>query len=418
MVGSRSVRRVLVALALAVLGATGAQAGVIVVDPQGAPGAPFLQQALNAASDGDIVLVRAGSYLAATPFVVNGKGLTVTRDSAAIVQIAPFSIQGVPANSTFALRGFQIIAPSIASTPPVAAVSASLCAGRIWIDDCAITAAAGWYDANAQLASDGGTAIDCMDVVDVVVTRCTVIGGKGAYNIALGTVTAGGSALRVSNGSATAHTSLFDGGDAGVGFTLVGTTFGGHGVECSSVDALLAGCVVRGGDATIGWPANTIPGYGLIAADSTVRVRDTPIDAGVGPIPGVIAPPVFSAQSTITTSTTPAYSLQIANVVRSGQTLKLFSRGPVGGLGLVFVGSAGPALAAPAYEGTFLFNVSTFLGPLVLGTIPFGGNLVTTTTAPLLPAGLDGVVLVLQSAVLPTATLEAATLYVQVGAGV
>ncbi|MBK6940191.1 MAG: hypothetical protein IPH13_08295 [Planctomycetes bacterium] len=373
---------------------------------------------LNTAADGDIVLVRAGSYLAATPFVVNGKGLTIARDSAAGVQVAPFSIQGVPASSTFALRGLQIIAPSIAPTPPVAAVSAQLCAGRIWIDDCAIQAAAGWYDANAQLASDGGTAIDCLDVVGVVVTRCTVIGGKGAYNVALGTVTAGGSALRGSNGSATAHTTLFEGGDAGIGFTLVGTTFGGHGVDVSGVDGLLAGCVVRGGDATIGWPANTIPGYGLIAAGSTVRVRDTPIDAGVGPIPGVIGPPVFSAQSTITTSSTPAYSLQIANVVRSGSTLKLFSRGPVGGLGLVFVGTAGPALAAPAYEGTFLFNVSAFVGPIVLGTIPFGGNLVTTTTAPPLPAGLDGVVLVLQTAVLPNATLEAATLYVQVGADV
>lgn len=403
--------------AIAALGGTQASAGIIVVDPLGAPGAPLLQQALNTASDGDIVLVRAGSYLAPTPFVVQGKGLTIARDSASAVQVAPFSIQGVPAGSTFVLRGFQIIAPSIALTPPVAAVAARLCAGRVWLDDCAISAAAGWYDSIAQAAGDGGTAIDCMDVVGVVVTRCTVIGGKGAYNVALGTVTAGGSALRVWNGSATAHTCLFEGGDAGIGFTLVGTTFGGHGVECSGVDALLAGCVVRGGDAPIGWPANTIPGYGLIAAGSSVRVRDTTIDAGVGP-PGVTTPAVFSAQATITTSATPAYSLQIAPVVRSGQTLKLFSRGPVGGLGLLFVGTAGPALAAPAYEGTFLFNVSTFLGPIVLGTIPFGGNLVTTTTAPPLPPGLDGVVLVLQSAVLPNATLEAATLYVQVGAGV
>lgn len=418
MVDSRIVGRMVVALVLAALGRSTARAGVIVVDPQGAPGAPLLQQALNAASDGDIVLVRAGSYLAPTPFVVQGKGLTIARDTFAAVQIAPISIHGVPANSAFALRGFQIVAPSIPSTPPVAAVSANLCAGRVWIDDCAISAAAGWYDANAQLASDGGAAIDCADVVSVVVTRCTVLGGKGAYNVALGTVTAGGPALRVSNGSVTAHTTLFDGGDAGIGFTLVGTTFGGHGVEGSSVDGLLAGCVVRGGDALIGWPANTIPGYGLLVAGSTVRVRDTTIDAGVGPIPGVIGPPVFSAQSTITTSTTPAHSLQIATVVRSGTTLKLFSRGPVGELGLVFVGVAGPALASPTYEGTFLFDVSAFIGPIVLGTIPFGGNLVTTTTAPLLPAGLDGVVLVLQSAVAPSATLEAATLYVQVGADV
>ncbi|MBL8766960.1 MAG: hypothetical protein JNL94_06335, partial [Planctomycetes bacterium] len=171
MVDSRIVGRIVVALVLAALGRSTARAGVIVVDPQGAPGAPLLQQALNAASDGDIVLVCAGSYLAPTPFVVQGKGLTIARDTFAGVQIAPISIHGVPANSTFALRGFQIVAPSIPSTPPVAAVSANLCAGRVWIDDCAISAAAGWYDANAQLASDGGAAIDCADVVSVVVTR-------------------------------------------------------------------------------------------------------------------------------------------------------------------------------------------------------------------------------------------------------
>ena len=76
-----SARLGLLVLATAAL-APLAEAGVIVVDPAGGDGSALLQAALDDATNGDIVVVRAGTYAlpASERYVVAG-GVTLVADA-------------------------------------------------------------------------------------------------------------------------------------------------------------------------------------------------------------------------------------------------------------------------------------------------------------------------------------------------
>src|SRR6185436_1169764 len=111
--------------------------------PQGAPGEPILQAALNAAQDGDVLLVRAGTYTGVTQMSVAGKGVTVINDSGAPLQLSPLGITGVPASSTFAVRGITITAQPLLFAASPAAIAADQCAGTIWLEDCVLNGASG-----------------------------------------------------------------------------------------------------------------------------------------------------------------------------------------------------------------------------------------------------------------------------------
>src|SRR5262245_6669651 len=61
-----------------------ARAGVLVVSRTPGPGIDFtqIQPAVNAAVDGDTILVRNGSYM---PFKIDGKSLTVVADGTSVL---------------------------------------------------------------------------------------------------------------------------------------------------------------------------------------------------------------------------------------------------------------------------------------------------------------------------------------------
>ena len=73
------------------------------------PGEPFvtIQPAIDAAQDGDVVLVRPGTYAG---FVVDGKSLVVHADGAVTltesVEKSCIQVQNVPAGSRVVVRGF------------------------------------------------------------------------------------------------------------------------------------------------------------------------------------------------------------------------------------------------------------------------------------------------------------------------
>ena len=139
--------------ALQQVGRARASAGdVLVVDDDGGVGVGFvdLQAAVDAAGEGDVILVRGGTY---SGFIVDGKALTVQADTGATVDVAsPSSVSvnvvNLGAGQSVVLRGLHVEGGSLGIEPPFqqsyrAGFSATDNAGSVWVEDCRIRGTAG-----------------------------------------------------------------------------------------------------------------------------------------------------------------------------------------------------------------------------------------------------------------------------------
>src|SRR5262245_45172512 len=88
-----------------------AQGQVLVVDAAGGPGSDFtdVPSAVSAAVDGDVLLVRSGSYLVdELAIALDGKGLTLVADSGASVAVGSLDVQDLPAGHFTLLQGLDL----------------------------------------------------------------------------------------------------------------------------------------------------------------------------------------------------------------------------------------------------------------------------------------------------------------------
>ena len=148
------------------------QGAVLVVD---AAAGPFtaIQPAIDAAADGDVVLVKAGTY---PGFAVFAKGVTITADLGHVVNVnGTISIAYVAATQLVVVRGVRITVPFVPGTftPSPMLVND---AGAVWFEDCII------IDSNLGPTFSGfqghGVAIDTC--ASVVFTRCSITGSTGS----------------------------------------------------------------------------------------------------------------------------------------------------------------------------------------------------------------------------------------------
>jgi hypothetical protein len=107
-------------LAICLVGCTGwsrdAHAGVIRVDPSGAGDFTAIQPAIDAAANGDVILVAAGDYWTpavgqlAANLIVDAKALTLIADPpGASVKVPGMRILNLAANQTVFVRGFDAL---------------------------------------------------------------------------------------------------------------------------------------------------------------------------------------------------------------------------------------------------------------------------------------------------------------------
>lgn len=145
-----------------------AQGKVWVVDDSGGPGVDFtdLPPAIAAASPGDVLLLRSGSY--SKPVV--SKGLTLQADQGATVTVPSLRVELVPAGERVAVLGLR-----------GAHAMVSGCAGKVWIEGCR-------FETLSSGAAGGAVSVfDCADVVLVGVE------GIGNYWSTAGLRTSGSS---------------------------------------------------------------------------------------------------------------------------------------------------------------------------------------------------------------------------------
>src|SRR5262245_36482105 len=105
----RALRPLLVPVLVALAGSeVRAQGHVLVVDAAHGPGSDYadLSDAVNAAADGDVLLVRSGNYQ--DPILLNAKGLTVVADVGATVQVITVDVTNLPASRFAAFQNFAM----------------------------------------------------------------------------------------------------------------------------------------------------------------------------------------------------------------------------------------------------------------------------------------------------------------------
>ncbi len=237
-----------------------------VVDDSGGPGVDFtdIPPAIAAAAEGDLLLVKAGSY---SHFALSGKGLRVLGEGSNSTFVSSSStatgtsISAIPAGSTVTIDRMKF---SLTAVPILSILGAGTSAT---LADIAIVPGTMFSSSGPSFAIEGAL---------VHLHRSTVLGPLGPQ------ATTAGAAIRASEGalvhvsSSTIHGQT---GGTGVPFTTYGGGWGGTGIwiqpsSGAPTRVWVADSDVRGGQGGMGFGPNPggPGGPGIFVMSSYVRV--------------------------------------------------------------------------------------------------------------------------------------------------
>jgi len=350
---------------------------------------PTMAQAIAAAQDGDVVLVRAAT---AGAIAVNGKSISVVADVGFTPTVSSLTVENVPAGGRVVVRGFLV--DSAIGSGALANVRDN--AGSVWLEEtrvvvrpflflsplAAVRVAASAHvtaracifepaDAIGGLTGRGhgllieGSAVALFDV--------TCRGGEGVGGTMGGIPPGpGGSGVRLETGSLFASGSTFVGGVGGIHPFSVTPLPGGAGGDAIVVGgaAVLRDCTFvpgaggfgTGGQGPAGQPATILPG-------GTIQTL-----AGAARHFSISTPVEETQNATYTASGLPGEGVGV-----------LFSLAPIQGTPF------------PFFDGVLALDLGASGDAFFLGNVPVGGTLVATAPMPGLPPPFQGVTFFEQS---------------------
>jgi hypothetical protein len=359
-------------LALALVAPVAAQQ-VWVVDDNGGLEVQFtdIQPAIDAATSGDTILVRGGTYAA---FVMDGKGLNLVQDGPGATRSLGGVIRNVDSDAVV-IQGIDLdVGPGGLAIEDVSA--------PVWIENCVVSGAP------AAVSVAGGAA--------VLVVDCDLQGFAGAAGLDI----VNGAVGRVS-----VYRTIIAAGATPSDFSGSGTP-GAPGIALNGGRLVISGSFVSGGKAGNGTlfcagPAGPPPpsgGAGLRVQSGNAFTLDTAFlgGAGASQVPDGPCPPgppgpsglgvdVGSAGS-VTNGVGQAVTLQVDSPVRVGEDTSL---------SLMAVATGAPTflLISPGQEHTVAPNLNgtLFVAPAGLAVFPLGAfpqnDLQLVFKAPRLPVG-------------------------------
>ena len=392
------------ALALA-LAAPTAFADVLVVDQAAGPGSDFveIQGAIDAAAEGDLILVRAGGYAS---FSVAAKGVSIVAEKDQLVFVGgTMRVQDTAPGQAVHLRSLR--------TGQAAGEGLWVedCAGTVWVESCTLVG----EDLSSLFDSTHGARI--LDSEAVVLVRTDARGGDASTSGG-----GGGDGLRLQDSRVHVWGGSYVGGEGAFHDDLGG--WGGDGIDqrggfLFAASALLAGGMGGGADDDPSDPFGGgtgvscgLPGQGgaglslddfLSASAPVAAVYGLQLDPGPGGwttsvkgcSDGADGLPIQNLGGALTTTATPERVLRASSPVRELQELKFTLTGPANDSAFVFASSTPSALFLGAQLGSLFLGAPT---PLVgAGVLPAGGELELAWSAPLLAPGAEGVQLYAQS---------------------
>lgn len=370
---------------------------VLVVDADGGSGVdfPILQDAIDSAGDGDIILLRETM---STLYSANitGKSLTIQADPPGASPIMHgLTIAGVSANQKVVLRGLRTN-PSFLFG--VSAISVDACTGLLLVEDC-------------QFITGAVITPDLANVVGsqrVVFTRCIFQGSAGSTSELNSTGPRAG--LRIQNSTVALYDCSITGGKGAMAaMTLFsGLIFpaqdGAPGVMLDSGSLFVSGGSVSGGDGGNGsiLLATCQPsgdgGSGIRVNSGSLTRLDVVITGGVAGIDPVTCPQVGVpgvdielVSGTANTINDVARSLAVSSPAHEGQLVTTTVTGKPGEDAILLLAFAPGGNFAPALKGVLIGGGP--LSAIVLGPLPPTGVLAFQVTIPVggLSAGVEGI---------------------------
>lgn len=385
-------------IALTLLAAPAARAGVIVVDASGGGDFTTLSAAVAAAVDGDTLLVRAGDYNEPAPIVIDNKALTITGEwkSSVFALEAVFQpglrIVNLAPGKIVVLQNLVLLGtPGTAGSPATPALELLNNVSHVRAQSLWLRAGGGGHNAHPH----GAAALQAVSNASAALLGCLVSGGDGQFSPDLGVVAGnGGPGIALSAGQISAYQSFIDGGYGGgniVGGWPQGGA-GGAGIDHASGTLFLVGSSLRGGDGGISHNGGD-GGAGLALGPTGVAwlLGGTFASGGdggwsdVGP-DGADGPDVSAPAGNVSDFGGSAHGFDLISPLREGQAGQLKFDGDAGDTALVFASLTLHQIPYAGYQGVLMLAPSALLGPFPMGP---PGNLQVPFLGPLLPPGVE-----------------------------
>lgn len=375
---------------------------VLVVDSTGGGDYQFIQDAVNAAANGDIVLVRAGSYAG---FNVNGLGLTIIGDN---VQPRPqitsrVLVRSLLDDQTLVLSGFDIQGGGVTFQSGTA-LEITDCVGAVRIQDSRLT---GRNGTAANPFPQNGVNIYNSD--DVALTSLTIQGGsaysptnfgfgayaeRGAYGVLVYSSRVVVQRCTVAGGDGGSWTQDGNAGDGGTGLI---TDF--------QVELVLVHVLVTGGDG--GDSGDGIGPFCAVGGDA-LNIHPTQNDAraqALTLVPGEGGTHVFFGNTcssgdqlvgALTLWNGNPRAMTTAPLARAGEPVSTVAYGQPGDQVWRWISRFTDWERRPAWRGVLLAQRSSPNLVQLLGYVPGDGSLEIDDSWQL-PSGLEGTTLHVQA---------------------
>ena len=373
-------------------------ADVLVVDGGGGGDFTTLTAAVQAATDGDTILVRDGQYVEPGPVVIDGKVLTIAADwfdpnqSPAGVSIRPgLVVRNLAPGEQVVLQNLRLEgSPSSATQAAQPGLALLDNLSHVRIQACVLVGGSGAHNDN----TDGAPGLDVAGSYSTGLTGCVLIGGGGQFSPTLAVKTGdGGSGLRLSGGQVHVSSSQAMGGLGG-GNIVGGWADGGHGgdgIEHVSGTMFVVGSGARGGDGGTshfggdGGHGLHLGGAGfawLMAGSWSSGGNGGWSDVGPG---GADGQDVLDPSGLVTDHGGTPHGFDVTSPLRERQAGALRLDGDPSDSTLLFASLGWHQIAFPGKQGVLMLNPAALIGPFLFGT----GSAVLPFVAPTLPAGLD-----------------------------
>jgi len=209
----------------------------------GQPGSwPTLQTAIDAAVDGDILVVEDGSYTG--NFTIDDKALTVlARNIGQAFIFGHCAVRNLAGKRSVSLVDLHIQAPNSSNLEPPSGLTLSDCAGQVLIQGC--TLRGGKFSSQYYPGTPAGHGLEAQTCERVLVVGSSLVGQDfGSWSG--GEPRSGGDGLRAVESAVVVYSSLLQGGEGSHESNPEGGD-GGAGARVSGWGLFAAGTTFKGG---------------------------------------------------------------------------------------------------------------------------------------------------------------------------